>query len=62
VKLGHCLLLGGRSRVEVANLQSKLVNHTQFKDVSTSFSASNFGEVTTAHDPREIQLGVKLIF
>jgi len=37
-------------------------SHTQFKDVSATFSASNFGAVTTAHDPREIQLGLKLIF
>jgi len=34
----------------------------QFKDVTATFSASNFGAVTTAHDPREIQLGLKLIF
>jgi hypothetical protein len=37
-------------------------NHTEWKDVSTTFSSSNFGAVTTAHDPREIQLGAKLIF
>ncbi len=37
-------------------------NHTEFNNVSTSFSASNFGAVTSAHDPREIQLGLKLYF
>ena len=41
---------------------SSFFNHTQFRDVSTTFSASNFGAVTSAHDPREIQLGAKLIF
>ena len=37
-------------------------NHTEFKDVSSTFSNNDFGHVTTAHDPREIQLGAKLIF
>jgi hypothetical protein len=37
-------------------------NHTEFNNVSTTFSASNFGAVTSAHDPREIQLGLKLYF
>lgn len=37
-------------------------NHTQFKDVSTSFSSSNFGQVTGVWDPRVFQLGAKLIF
>ncbi len=37
-------------------------NHTQFKDVSTSYSSSNFGQVTGVWDPRVFQLGAKLIF
>jgi hypothetical protein len=37
-------------------------NHTQFKDVSTSLSSSNFGQVTGVWDPRVFQLGAKLIF
>jgi hypothetical protein len=37
-------------------------NHTEFNAVSTTFSSSNFGAVTSAHDPREIQLGLKLYF
>ncbi len=43
-------------------------NHTQFKGdynnggISTNFGASNFGAVTAAFDPREFQLGAKLIF
>jgi hypothetical protein len=37
-------------------------NHTQLKDVSSSFSASNFGQVTSVWDPRVFQLGAKLIF
>jgi hypothetical protein len=37
-------------------------NHTEFNNVSTTFSSGNFGAVTSAHDPREIQLGLKLYF
>jgi hypothetical protein len=43
-------------------------NHTQFKGdynnggISSNFGASNFGAVTAAFDPREFQLGAKLIF
>ncbi len=50
------------SRLEFRAETFNTFNHTQFKDVSTTFSASNFGSVTSAHDPREIQLGMKLIF
>jgi hypothetical protein len=37
-------------------------NHTQFNGISTSFSASNFGQVTSVWDPRVFQLGAKLLF
>jgi len=42
-------------------------NHTQFKGdmnggISTNLGASNFGQVTSAFDPRTLQLGAKLIF
>jgi hypothetical protein len=37
-------------------------NHTEFNNVSTTFSSGNFGALTSAHDPREIQLGLKLYF
>jgi Carboxypeptidase regulatory-like domain len=50
------------SRLEFRAETFNTFNHTQFKDVSNTFSASNFGSVTSAHDPREIQLGMKLIF
>jgi hypothetical protein len=50
------------SRLEFRVETFNTFNHTQFNAVSTTFSASNFGAVTTAHDPREIQLGLKLIF
>jgi hypothetical protein len=37
-------------------------NHTEFNNVSTSFSASNFGQVTSVSDPRTFQFGAKLLF
>ena len=37
-------------------------NHTEFNNVNTNFSSGNFGAITSAHDPREIQLGLKLYF
>jgi len=43
-------------------------NHTQFigdtlnGGISTNFGASNFGQVTSANDPRIIQLALKLYF
>ena len=37
-------------------------NHPAWNSISTGFSSSNFGQVTTAFDPREIQLGLKLYF
>ncbi len=37
-------------------------NHTQFNGVSTTYTSSNFGAVTSAFDPRVFQMGVKLHF
>jgi hypothetical protein len=37
-------------------------NHTQFYGVNTSFSDNNFGKVTSTHDPRVFQLGLKFLF
>ena len=37
-------------------------NHTSFLGVSTSVNSSLFGQVTSTHDPRIIQFGLKLNF
>jgi hypothetical protein len=56
------------SRLEFRAESFNTWNHTQFKGdynnggISTNFGASNFGAVTSAFDPREFQLGMKLIF
>jgi hypothetical protein len=37
-------------------------NHTQYQNVSTTFTDSRFGQVTSTYNPRNVQLGVKLMF
>jgi hypothetical protein len=37
-------------------------NHTQFNAVSSTFSNSDFGKVTSTWDPRVFQMGLKLLF
>jgi outer membrane receptor protein involved in Fe transport len=39
-----------------------LFNHTQWNEVSASLGSANFGQVTSARDPRITQLGLRLIF
>ena len=37
-------------------------NHTQFNQVDTGLGDSRFGQVTSAFDPRILQLGGKIYF
>jgi len=56
------------SRLEFRADSFNVWNHTQFKGdvngggISTNVTASNFGQVTAAFDPRVFQLGMKLVF
>ncbi len=61
------------SRIEFRAESFNTWNHTQFggsgqggpgsgQGISTSFGASNFGQVTNAFDPRVFQLGLKVIY
>jgi hypothetical protein len=56
------------SRVEFRADAFNIWNHPQFKGdinnggISTSEGATTFGQVTNAFDPREFQLGIKLVF
>jgi hypothetical protein len=56
------------SRVEFRADAFNTWNHTQLKGdinnggISTSYGSSNFGAVTAAFDPREFQLGLKVVF
>jgi hypothetical protein len=37
-------------------------NHTNFRAISSTITAANYGQVTTVRDPRTIQIGAKLSF
>ncbi|MCU1242888.1 MAG: hypothetical protein JWO71_3614 [Candidatus Acidoferrum typicum] len=50
------------SRLEFRVETFNTFNHTQFHDVSNNFGSSNFGQFTSAWDPRIMQLGLKLYF
>ena len=52
---------------ETGNLQFRwetfnAFNHTNFNAVNTQFGSAIFGQVTSARDPRIMQLGLKLNF
>jgi hypothetical protein len=50
------------SRLELRLETFNTWNHTQFNQVSTTLSDSRFGQVTSAFDPRILQLGGKIYF
>jgi len=50
------------SRLEFRAESFNTWNHTQFRNVSTTFTASDFGQLTSVWDPRVFQLGLKLLF
>ncbi|AXC10554.1 Oar protein [Acidisarcina polymorpha] len=37
-------------------------NHTEFNNVQTGFTSSQFGQVTSTYDPRVLQFGAKFLF
>jgi hypothetical protein len=50
------------SRLELRLETFNTWNHTQFNSVSTGLGSNNFGAVTSAFDPRILQLGGKIYF
>jgi hypothetical protein len=50
------------SRLEFRAETFNTFNHTQWNGVSTQFTASDFGHVTSTYNPRNLQLGLKLLF
>jgi hypothetical protein len=50
------------SRIELRIETFNSWNHTEFNSVSTGFGSGNFGQVTSAWDPRVFQLGGKFIW
>jgi hypothetical protein len=52
----------GRVRLQLRLETFNTFNHTNFNALSTTLSATNFGQVTGAGDARNLQLGAKLNF
>jgi hypothetical protein len=54
--------VGERLRFELRAEAFNIWNHTQFRNVDTNVNSPTAGLVTSAYDPREFQLGAKLVF
>ena len=54
--------LGEHLRFQLRGEYFNAFNHTNFASVDSSLEDGNFGQVTTAHEPRIIQIGAKLNF
>jgi hypothetical protein len=56
------LNLGEHLRFQLRGEYFNAFNHTNFNSVDSSLEDGNFGRVTTAHEPRIIQIGAKLYY
>ena len=56
------VILGDHLRFQLRGEYFNAFNHTNFNSVDASLEDGNFGQVTTAHEPRIIQIGAKLYF
>jgi hypothetical protein len=54
--------LGEHLRFQLRGEYFNAFNHTNFNSVDSSLEDGSFGQVTTAHEPRIIQIGAKLYF
>jgi hypothetical protein len=52
----------GRVKLQLRGEFFNIFNHTNFRAISTTITAANYGQVTTVRDPRTIQIGAKLSF
>jgi hypothetical protein len=62
VALAKNTRFGERYNLEFRAEFFNIFNHTQFANVQGNFNASNFGQATTARDPRIGQLALKFAF
>lgn len=51
-----------RVNLQVRGETFNVLNHTNFNAPTTTFGNPNFGKILGARDPRQIQLGAKLVF
>jgi len=56
------LNLGERFRLQIRGEYFNAFNHTSWDGVDNGITDSSFGQVTSAHIPREIQIGMKLTY
>jgi hypothetical protein len=54
--------VGERLNVQFRAEMFNAFNHTNLNGLDTTFGSGAFGEATSAHDARNIQLGLKLVF
>lgn len=54
--------LGGPARLEFRLEAFNLLNHTNFRAPNGNRSAAGFGTITSTFDPRQLQLGFKLLW
>jgi hypothetical protein len=54
--------LGGPAQLEVRIEAFNALNHTNFRTPNGNRSAGAFGTITSTHDPRQLQLGFKLLW
>ena len=52
----------GRTNLQLRAESFNAFNHTEFQNISTGFTSSTFGQVTSTYDARILQFGAKLLF
>jgi 3D (Asp-Asp-Asp) domain-containing protein len=52
----------GTTRIELRAESYNTFNHTEFSGLDLGKTDGNFGQVTSANDPRVFQFGGKLLF
>ncbi len=60
--LGKTVEIGERVELQIRVEAFNAFNHPQWKGVALGFNNAAFGRVTSAHDPRIMQIGMKLTF
>jgi hypothetical protein len=54
--------VGGPAHIELRLEAFNLFNRTNFRAPNGTRSAGGFGTITSTYDPRQLQLGVKLVW
>jgi hypothetical protein len=62
IGLMHNTQIKERGRLQLRAEAFNVFNHTNFGGMSTTFASTNFGQLTGAGDPRNMQLAAKFIF